>query len=108
MRQEFSAKTKLLAFEAAKGQCVRCSARLYPGKYRYNHRIPYYQGGDNSLANCELLCLACDSEQTYRHDIPAIAKTRRIRKRAAGIKKPRRITRWRRFDGSIVSKPRER
>jgi 5-methylcytosine-specific restriction protein A len=108
LRKEFSSKIKLQAFENAAGHCTRCSARLYPAKFRYNHRIPDAQGGDNSLANCEVLCLACDREQTYKHDLPAIAKTNRIRKRAAGIRKPRRITRWRRFDGTIVKATKER
>ena len=107
-RHEFSSRTKLQAFENAGGHCTRCPARLYPGKFRYNHRIPDAQGGDNSLANCEVLCLACDWVQTYKIDLPAIAKTNRIRKRAAGIRKPRRITGWRRFDGSIVKATRER
>lgn len=108
MRIEFSAKTKLQAFEEAKGHCVRCTAKLYPGKIRYNHRLPCAIGGDNSLANCEVLCLACDSVQTYGHDLPMIAKTKRVRRRHAGIAKQRRITRWRRFSGEIVIKPRER
>ena len=102
MRNEFTAKTKLKAFEAAHGHCVRCTAKLYPGKIRYNHRIPDYLTHDNGLDNCEVLCVNCDHPQTYEVDIPAIAKTRRIIKKHAGIKKPRRMKRWRRFDGSIV------
>jgi 5-methylcytosine-specific restriction enzyme A len=108
MRQEFTPKTKLQAFENAKGHCTRCTAKLYHGKIRYNHRIPDALGGDNSLANCEVLCLACDTPQTYGIDLPLIAKSKRIRKKAAGIHKPRRMTRWRRFDGTIVSATRER
>ena len=85
-RQEFSAKTKLQAFEDANRCCVRCGVSLgLTRKTRYNHRIPCGQGGDNSLANCEVLCLACDTEQTYRHDLPGIARTKRIIKKHAGI-----------------------
>ena len=99
---------KLQAFELANGQCTRCTAKLYPGKIRYNHRIPDYMGGENTLANCEVLCVNCDHPQTYGKDIPTIAKTKRIIKKHAGIKKRRSITGWRRFDGSIVTAKRER
>ena len=108
MRREFSARVKLQAFELANGQCTRCTAKLYPGKIRYNHRIPDYMGGENTLANCEVLCVNCDHPQTYGKDIPTIAKTKRIIKKHAGIKKRRSITGWRRFDGSIVTAKRER
>lgn len=108
MRQEFPAKVKQAAFDRAKGQCERCTARLYPGKYRYNHRIPDALGGDPTLENCELLCLACDTPQTYGKDIPAIAKSKRVRRKHAGIKKPRSIRAWRRFNGDKVYASRER
>lgn len=108
MRREFSAKVKLAAFERANGNCERCPSKLYPGKFRYNHRIPDALGGEPSLQNCELLCLACDSRQTYKTDIPAIAKSKRIRRREAGVRKPRTIRAWRKFSGEIVTAPRER
>lgn len=106
-RQEFSKRTKADAFARSGGRCERCGTWLL-GRVRYNHRIPDYLGGPNSLDNAEVLCLSCDAEQTYGHDIPAIAKTRRIRLREAGIRKPRSITMWRRFDKTIVRMPRER
>lgn len=108
MRREFSAKVKIAAYEAAQGHCVRCTAKLYPGKFRYNHRIPCALGGEATLQNCELLCVNCDSVQTYGKDIPVIAKTKRIRTREAGVKRPRAMTRWRDFQGRIVTAPRER
>jgi hypothetical protein len=36
------------------------------------------------------------------------AKVARVRKRHLGIKKPRSITRWRRFDGSVREAGRDR
>ena len=108
MRREFSAKVKLQAFDNCGGLCVRCTARLYPGKYRYNHRIPDAIGGEPTLDNCEVLCLNCDTPQTYAIDIPRIAKAKRIRKKHHGIKKPRTIMSWRRFNGDIVRAPRGR
>lgn len=108
MRREFSAKTRLQAFERSKGHCERCPSRLYPGKFRYNHRIPDALGGEPTLENCEVLCLGCDTKQTYETDIPLIAKATRIRKRAAGIRKPRTMTRWRKMSGQPVFASRER
>lgn len=107
-RQEFPAKVKLAAWERADGHCERCTAKLYPGKYRYNHRIPDALGGQPTLDNCEVLCIACDHPQTYQKDIPAIAKSKRVRQRNAGIRKPRTITGWRRFNGQPVYAERER
>lgn len=108
MRQEFPGKVRLAAFERAEKRCERCRAILVIGKYRYNHRIPDALGGQPTLENCEVLCIGCDSEQTYKTDIPAIAKSRRIRKREAGVRKPRTMTRWRKFDGTVVNADRER
>lgn len=107
-RQEFKPKIKIAAFQRAEGRCERCRALLCPGKFRYNHRIPDQLGGEPTLENCEVLCLGCDSEQTYKIDIPAIAKSKRVRARHAGVRKPRTIMTWRRFDGSVVRANRDR
>lgn len=108
MRQEFTAKIKVAAYERSKGRCERCTAFLVAGRLRYNHRIPDALGGEPTLENCEVLCLGCDSEQTYKTDIPAIAKSKRIRKHRAGVRKPRTIRAWRKFNGDRVYASRER
>ena len=108
MRREFPAKVKMAAFDRAGGSCEFCSARLYPGKFRYNHRIPDALGGEPSLENCEVLCINCDATRTYQTDIPRIAKSKRVRRVHAGIKKPRKITRWRKFNGEPVTATRNR
>lgn len=87
MRREFPAKVKVAAFQRANGHCERCTARLYPGKFRYNHRIPDALDGEPTLDNCELLCLACDTPQTYGKDIPAIAKAKRRERKYIGVKR---------------------
>lgn len=86
-RQEFPAKIKVAAFERAGGRCEECTAFLCAGKFDYDHRIPDALGGKPTLDNCVVTCRACHSEKTFKSDIPKIAKTRRIRKREAGIKK---------------------
>lgn len=46
--------------------------------------------------------------KTAQKDIPEMAKADRIKGRAAGMRKPRTIRAWRRFNGEIVNAPRER
>lgn len=110
MRREFSKQTKRDAFLRADGKCERkdCGARLTLGKFAYDHVIPDGLGGEPILENCEVLCLPCHKAKTTKQDVPAIAKTKRIQDRQKGIKKPRTMTRWRRFDGTIREAGRER
>ena len=110
-RQEFSERTKAMAMLLGDWKCERCRTPLDSRQrdtVRFNHRIPDYFRGNNDIGNCEVLCITCDNKQTYGKDIPAIAKSKRIRAREAGIRKPRRITGWRRFNGERVYKGRER
>jgi len=107
-RREFSGSTKWQAFANANGRCVRCTAKLYPGNVEYDHEIPCELGGDNSQSNCLVLCRACHATKTFKSDIPTIAKCKRVARRHAGIRKPRTIIGWRRFNGTVVRQPRER
>lgn len=112
-RTEFSKKTKAEAFVRCRGFCEGtrdgkpCGIKLTTGKFRYDHRNPDWMGGDNSLENCQVLGMCCDDVKTPQ-DQKAIAKVKRIRQKHQGIKSPRTITRWRRFDGTVVVKKRER
>lgn len=76
-RQEFTAKTKGLAFQRAGGCCEQCGIKLQAGRIEYDHRIPCALGGDNSLDNCVVLCYACHRSKTSCDDIPRIAKANR-------------------------------
>jgi 5-methylcytosine-specific restriction protein A len=109
-RREFSKHIKRDAFLRANGCCEGegCGARLTIGKYAYDHRIPDALGGEPTLQNCQVLCAACHKTKTGKSDVPAIAKTKRIRDREIGIKKSRSIRSWRRFDGTPVFAPKER
>lgn len=107
-RQEFTKKDRLSAFDRSGGNCEVCTAKLFPGNVEYDHRIPAAIGGDATLDNCVVTCRACHRNKTFQRDIPAIAKTRRIRIRQAGIRKSRTILGGRRFDGSPIRYARER
>ena len=81
MRDEFPRKVKRQAFERAKGHCEMCTAKLYPGKFEYDHRTPCDLRGLASLENCVVACTSCHKEKTRKDDVPRIAKGRRIRVR---------------------------
>ena len=108
-RNEFSAKTKDLAAERAAGNCEDCGRELrHSGDFHYDHIIPCALGGTSDLGNCQVLCVACHGLKTGGGDVPRIAKARRNRRTNQGIRKPRTITAWRKFDGTIVKKGRDR
>jgi hypothetical protein len=86
-RREFSKETKRLVFERAGGHCESCTAPLRPGKFDYDHVIPDALGGEPTPGNCTVLCRACHDLKTFRSDIPAIAKSNRVRDLARGIRK---------------------
>ena len=125
MRKEFSRKTRRQAWERANGACegerlacdgalgagyARCAAPIDLGRFEYDHQIPDWMGGDNSLSNCVVLCLQCHTEKTAR-DQGNIAKSKRIRDKqikAKTSKRPMPFGRGsklkKRLDGSIVER----
>lgn len=107
MRREFPAKVKVAAFERAKGNCEVCGAHLTVGKFRYDHKLPDALGGEPTLENCVVQCLSCDKPKTA-DDVRRIRKADRQRRNHIGIKKPRTIRSWRRFNGDVVHASRER
>ena len=82
-RVEFTKATKLAAWRRCKGRCESCGGLLMPGKFHYDHRNPSEFSGDASLENCQCLCVGCHGTKTSRQDIPAIAKSNRLRYRAS-------------------------
>ena len=61
----------------------------------------------NTVSNFAPALVAPHKDKT-RADRRLKAKNDRVRKKHFGLKKPRKITRWRRFDGSIKGGGRER
>ncbi len=91
-RREFTATVKLQADERANGRCESCGGLFKGSKGKhYDHENPDYFSKDASLGNCQVLCIACHMVKTGQKDVPAIAKSRRIRKREAGLQKPSRF-----------------
>lgn len=103
-RQNFPAKVKLQAWERCNGHCEQCTAKLGPTRFTYDHINPDYLGGEPVLANCQVLCSACDSSKLANRDRPNIDKARRVRRKHLGIKRPPRrgFRGWRKFNGDVV------
>jgi len=106
--QAIPARVKVRVFDRSGGVCAICTCTIV-GKLRpaYDHKIALINGGQNRESNLQLLCVPCHATKT-KADVAE--KSRVYRKRSAhlGIKKPRTMTRWRRFDGSIVTASRDR
>lgn len=89
MRQEFSRKVKAAAFLRSGGNCEICTAKLMPGKFRYDHGLADAFGGEPTLENCVVQCLTCDAPKTA-NDIRMIRKADRQRDRHTGALKSAR------------------
>lgn len=89
MRQEFTSKTKLAAWERSNGICDTCNL-LIKGRPEYDHILPCGLGGDNSLENCAVLCKPCHSLKTHSKDgdRAKMSKADRLKRKHLGIDRP--------------------
>lgn len=102
-RNEFSAKVKREAWTRCAGKCESCTAKLYPGKFDYDHRIPDGLGGTATLNNCQVLCDACHGPKTHEIDRPIMQKADNIRNKHLGIKTKRPWSQFRKkMSGEVV------
>lgn len=88
MRQEFSAKVKVLAFKRSGGLCEKCGAKLFPGNVEYDHDNPCGLTGSNGIGNCVVLCRACHRAKTGG-DVRNIAQAKRRERSHLGAKSPK-------------------
>ena len=116
LRRSFSTRERFDLFPAAHGQCQRCSWSLTPGtRWEVDHVIALALGGRDDADNMQVLCSPCHGGKTRERDVPAIAKTARIRARHLGPRTSRRSlpggrrSRWKKtVDGRIVERPHQR
>lgn len=90
MRREFPKPVKREALRRADGKCEgeNCGA-LFGVKFHFDHDIADGLGGEPTLENCKVLCHACHNEKTRKHDVPLIAKVKRISDKHNGIYAPK-------------------
>jgi len=108
-RAEFTNATKRDAFVRADGRCEgkmpngeRCNMKLRSGEAEYDHIIAEWLTRDNSLENCQVLCVPCHKHKTGKRDVPMIAKTKRQRDQEQGIRRKKKKMGYRRFNGTPV------
>lgn len=114
MRRRLSTRARLELFLAAQGRCRSCGRLLTPGtRWEIDHVVPLALGGADADHNLQVLCAPCHSGKTATRDVPAIAKTERIRARHLGAKRARRPmpggrrSAWKRtIDGRVVERSR--
>jgi hypothetical protein len=95
-------------FMRAGGRCYLSDRKIRPGeKWEAEHIQALGNGGENRERNLAPALVAPHKTKT-KADRKVKAKTDAMRKKHHGIRGPRTITRWRRFDGSIVEAARER
>lgn len=102
-------RVRLRVFEKDKGICqCGCTRRITPGDaWQTDHIVALSNGGENRESNLRTLLFACHRQKTNQ-DVAEKSRNYRIRARHAGIRKPRTIRAWRKFDGTPVYADRER
>lgn len=86
----------------------RCCRKLDAGdKWHADHKVALINGGENRESNLQLLCDWCHGKKTKR-DVAEKSVTARKQKSNLGIRKPRSIRGWKKFNGTPVFAPRER
>ena len=86
-RLEFSDKTKSRRWEHAGGCCESCGKSMRTGDGpEYDHDKPAFYGGGNDFDNCRVLCVSCHSLKTVSYNSHAMPKSRRMIKKAAGLR----------------------
>jgi len=90
------------------GVCHLSGRKIRPGeKWELEHIIALCNGGENRETNLAPALVLPHREKT-KQDRRVKAKDDHVRKRHLGIKKPRTIRAWRKFDGSPVYASRQR
>lgn len=99
---------RLRVFLKYEGKCYLTGRQIRPGDaWEIEHITALCNGGEHRENNMAPALIAPHKIKT-KADRREKARTDKRRKSHIGIKKPRTITRWRKFDGSIVEAPRER
>lgn len=103
-----SARVRARVFDKQNGHCAKCDRYVGGERWHCDHAIPLWlKPGGNRETNLQILCWDCHGVKT-RREARERGKSNRLRMRHIGIRKPRRIRAWRKFDGTKVFATRER
>jgi 5-methylcytosine-specific restriction endonuclease McrA len=95
-------RVKLRIFERYNGRCYLSGRKIMPGeKWEVEHATALSLGGEHRESNMAPALVEPHKIKT-KADRRMKAKNDRVRKRHLGIKKPRTIRTWRKFDGTPV------
>lgn len=95
-------------FLAHNGTCHISGRIIRPGeRWQADHIRALCNGGEHRESNLAP-ALIDPHKAKSRMDVAEKSRVARKRKKHLGLNKPRKITRWRRFDGSIVTASKER
>jgi 5-methylcytosine-specific restriction protein A len=98
----------LRVWQRSDGRCSICGRLILCGETTIcDHIQALGLGGSHRESNLQILCAWCHRDKS-RAEVRIMRKSDRVRAKHLGRKKPRTITRWRRFNGSPVYSPRER
>jgi 5-methylcytosine-specific restriction endonuclease McrA len=101
-------RVRLRVFEKHKGICHLSGRKIMAGdKWQLEHPQAIINGGENRESNLAPALVEPHKVKTAE-DLKQKAKNDRVRKRYLGIKKPRTIRCWRKFNGEVVHAERER
>lgn len=92
VRKALTPTQRLKMFEAHKGMCVLCGAKIHAGKpWVDEHLTPLSQGGSNDMTNRGPAHKACADTKTFGSDgdLATTAKSKRQKIRHLGIHKPK-------------------
>lgn len=102
MRRPLSTKARLQLFLMRDGECHLCRLKITPGQeWQVEHVVPLAMGGEDGGENLHLAHTKCHAKKTSQ-DVADIARAKRRQARHLGVKKPRTIKSWRKFNGEIV------
>jgi 5-methylcytosine-specific restriction protein A len=112
-RKRLSARERERVYDSTYGCCDICLQPIWLGeRWEVSHRIPLAAGGEDAPENRFPVHYKCHRRQTAEVDAPLIAKTRRQRQKALGIRSTSRpmpgsrASGWRRrMDGTTERRP---
>lgn len=114
-RKHLSTTKRAKLFLAHEGRCHLCGLKIRDGeRWEASHIIALELGGADDETNLAPAHHRCHRTQTAEVDIPAIAKSNRVRARAIGAHRPQRPMPGsrasglkKRMDGTVVRRDQE-